>query len=159
LSFQKQVQHWFSLTAKATQTQWFPLFTVRESQCWTSFQMTKTVEFGLLSQWAKANVGLVFEMMETIEFGLLSQWAKANVGLVPQYILSIYVLTSSDTHLYFFIRIYLYKILYQIHYIQTTYDKCTKMLFGSLPPLELWVSFSFEAYFYSNLRHTHTSGM
>lgn len=68
----KLVQHWFSLTAKATQTPWFPLFTVRESQCWTSFQMTKTIKFGLLSQWAKVNVGLVFEMMKTIEFGLLS---------------------------------------------------------------------------------------
>jgi hypothetical protein len=59
------------------------------------FKIEKTIEFGLLSQWKKANVGLVseimkllklgcfrneqkpmldmlFEMVETIEFGLLS---------------------------------------------------------------------------------------
>ena len=36
----------------------------------------------VLSQWAKANVGLVSEMTEIIELELLSQWAKTNVGLV-----------------------------------------------------------------------------
>jgi hypothetical protein len=47
-----------------------------------------------------------------------------------QYFLSVYALTSSHTLFFFVCKNHLYKIPSQTHYIQTTYDKCTKILFS-----------------------------
>jgi hypothetical protein len=44
--------------------------------------MAKTIEFGLLSQWKKANVGLVFEIMKLLKLGCFRNEQKPMLDVL-----------------------------------------------------------------------------